>query len=168
MKKVMWGIAVSAVAALFVAACSADAGQTATRGSLRVCSTGDYRPFTHHDAQGWSGIDDIQIFGGLMGAGGQQVAHPQFQVNRPDVAAALNNPYWAASGWTTNIPSSAYGPGSVLYVYAHTPLAWAQAPLATAEVVEIMGGDEAQLRAELARCAAALPAGADLYWRRSD
>jgi cyclohexadienyl dehydratase len=28
------------------------------RGSVRVCSTGDYRPFTYHDPQGnWSGLD---------------------------------------------------------------------------------------------------------------
>jgi cyclohexadienyl dehydratase len=57
MKKVVWGIAASAVAWLFVAACSADAGQNATHGSLRVCSTGDYRPFTYRDPQGWSGMD---------------------------------------------------------------------------------------------------------------
>jgi hypothetical protein len=72
-------------------------------------------------AEGWSGIDDVQLFDGLMGAGGQMVAHPTFQQNRPDVAASLNNPYWAASGWSATISSSSYGPGSVLYVYAHTP-----------------------------------------------
>jgi hypothetical protein len=72
-------------------------------------------------ATGWSGIDDVQILNGLMDAGGQMVAHPTFQINRPDVAAALNNPYWAASGWSATIPTGAYGPGSVLYVYAHTP-----------------------------------------------
>jgi hypothetical protein len=72
-------------------------------------------------AQGWSGIDDVQLFSGLMGYGGQMVAHPIIQVNRQDVAAALNNPYWAASGWSANVPSGAYGPGEVLYVYAHTP-----------------------------------------------
>ncbi|CAM00925.1 cyclohexadienyl dehydratase [Saccharopolyspora erythraea NRRL 2338] len=32
--------------------------QVAQRGELRVCSTGDYRPFTYRDASGaWSGID---------------------------------------------------------------------------------------------------------------
>ena len=32
--------------------------QIAQRGSIRVCSTGDYRPFTYHDPQGnWSGLD---------------------------------------------------------------------------------------------------------------
>ncbi|AGB24985.1 periplasmic component of amino acid ABC-type transporter/signal transduction system [Mycobacterium sp. JS623] len=30
----------------------------AQRGAVRVCSTGDYRPFTYHDPQGnWSGLD---------------------------------------------------------------------------------------------------------------
>ena len=30
----------------------------AQRGTVRVCSTGDYRPFTYHDPQGnWSGLD---------------------------------------------------------------------------------------------------------------
>lgn len=72
-------------------------------------------------AQGWSGVDDVQILNGLMGDGGQMVAHPQIQVNRPDVAAALNNPFWAPSGWTTILPTSQYGPGGVVYVYAHTP-----------------------------------------------
>jgi hypothetical protein len=72
-------------------------------------------------AQGWSGIDDIQIFNGIMGAGGQMVAHPTFQLDRPDIAASLNNPYFAASGWSGVVSSSSYGPGFVLYVYAHTP-----------------------------------------------
>jgi cyclohexadienyl dehydratase len=32
--------------------------QIAQRGAVRVCSTGDYRPFTYHDPQGnWSGLD---------------------------------------------------------------------------------------------------------------
>ena len=47
-------------------------------------------------------------------------------------------------------------------------LAWADAPLATAEVVEIMGAPEAQLRSELARCASAIPAGAEFYWVGKD
>jgi hypothetical protein len=72
-------------------------------------------------AQGWSGIDDVQLFDGLMGAGGQMVGHPQFQLNRPDVATALNNPFFASSGWTANVPNNAYGPVALFYVYAHTP-----------------------------------------------
>ena len=43
-------------------------------------------------------------------------------------------------------------------------LEWADAPLATAEIVEIMQQPEAELRAQLARFALATPAGADMYW----
>ncbi|GAC1646231.1 MAG: transporter substrate-binding domain-containing protein [Mycobacterium sp.] len=57
MKKVLCGIAASAAASLFIAACSADAGQNAAHPSLRICSTGDYRPFTYRDPNGWSGMD---------------------------------------------------------------------------------------------------------------
>jgi cyclohexadienyl dehydratase len=46
----------------FTAACSsaptAGLQQVLQRGTVRVCSTGDYRPFTHRDADGnWSGLD---------------------------------------------------------------------------------------------------------------
>jgi 2-hydroxychromene-2-carboxylate isomerase len=43
-------------------------------------------------------------------------------------------------------------------------LEWAEAPLATAEIVQIMQQPEAELRAQLARSARAVPAGADMYW----
>ncbi len=43
-------------------------------------------------------------------------------------------------------------------------LQWAEVPLATAEIVEIMQRPEAEVRAELARTATATPAGADMYW----
>jgi hypothetical protein len=43
-------------------------------------------------------------------------------------------------------------------------LEWADAPLATAEVVTVMQRPEAQVRAELAVAAVASPAGADTYW----
>jgi hypothetical protein len=73
-------------------------------------------------AQGWSGIDDVQIWNSPMNLGGQEIAHPLFQTNRPDVAAALNNPAWAASGFTATIPANTLLPGATtLYVYAHTP-----------------------------------------------
>lgn len=72
-------------------------------------------------AQGWAGIDDVQILDGLIQAGGRLVAHPVFQLNRPDVAASLNNPFWAASGFAATLPSDAFAQTGVLYVYAHTP-----------------------------------------------
>ena len=68
-------------------------------------------------AQGWSGIDDVQVWNGPMDAGGRLLAHPLFQQNRPDVATALNNPFWAASGFSTNLS----GGGTIVYLYAHTP-----------------------------------------------
>ena len=43
-------------------------------------------------------------------------------------------------------------------------LEWADVPLATAEVVQIMQQPEAEVRARLARSAVATPAGADMYW----
>jgi hypothetical protein len=43
-------------------------------------------------------------------------------------------------------------------------LEWADAPLATAEIVGIMQRPEAEVRAGLATCARAIPAGADMYW----
>jgi hypothetical protein len=72
-------------------------------------------------AQGWSGIDDVQIWSGPMDAGGQLVTHPTIQLNRPDVASALGNPYWAASGFSGTLSSSPWTTATSLYVYAHTP-----------------------------------------------
>jgi predicted DsbA family dithiol-disulfide isomerase len=46
-------------------------------------------------------------------------------------------------------------------------LRWAEVPLATAEIVEIMQRPEQQVRDALARVATARPAGADQYWTLS-
>jgi 2-hydroxychromene-2-carboxylate isomerase len=43
-------------------------------------------------------------------------------------------------------------------------LGWASEPLATVEVIAILQGDPAKVRAALARAATPLPAGADFYW----
>jgi hypothetical protein len=93
-------------------------------------------------AQGWSGIDDVQLFDGLMGAGGQMVGHPQFQLNRPDVATELNNPFFASSGWTAPVPSNAYGPVALFYVYAHTPSKgwWYQQVYLSTPIVSVQAG----------------------------
>jgi hypothetical protein len=72
-------------------------------------------------AQGWSGIDDIQLWDGLMNAGGRMLIHASIQLARPDVASALNNPYWSASGFSATLPSTELGSGATLYVYVHTP-----------------------------------------------
>jgi hypothetical protein len=72
-------------------------------------------------AEGWTGVDGVQIWNGLMNAGGQQVATAEIQISRPDVAAVLNNPYWAPSGFAATLPSNAFSASTGLYVYAHTP-----------------------------------------------
>src|SRR5262249_26612161 len=61
------------------------------------------------------------IWNGLMEAGGQQIGHAILQQNRPDVAAALGNPYFATSGYAAAVPLSTFASSPVLYVYAHTP-----------------------------------------------
>ena len=43
-------------------------------------------------------------------------------------------------------------------------LEWAEEPLATAEVALVTGLDQRDARAELARVARPLAAGADFYW----
>jgi hypothetical protein len=89
----------------------------ATAGPVRLAGW-----FVDRTAQGWAGADDIEIFLGAMGNGGVPLAHAYFAQPRPDVAAALGNPYWEASGWTAIFNSSALLPGSnSLSVYAHTP-----------------------------------------------
>ena len=56
----IWALAAAAVIAVaFGAACtSTGLDLIVRRGDVRVCSTGDYRPFTYRDAAGhWSGMD---------------------------------------------------------------------------------------------------------------
>jgi hypothetical protein len=78
--------------------------------------------FVDRTAQGWAGADDVEVFLGVMGNGGVPLAHAFFAQSRPDVGAALGNPYWTASGWTAVFNASALLPGSnTLSVYAHTP-----------------------------------------------
>jgi hypothetical protein len=73
-------------------------------------------------AQGWAGADDVQVFQGTMDGGGKMLARAVFAQNRPDVATALSNPYWAASGFTAIVPASSLPTGGqTLSVYAHTP-----------------------------------------------
>jgi hypothetical protein len=78
--------------------------------------------FVDLTAQGWAGADDVEIFLGTMDGGGRPLAHAQFQQPRPDVAAGLKNPFWAASGWSATVPLAGLPTGSnTLSVYAHTP-----------------------------------------------
>jgi cyclohexadienyl dehydratase len=64
MKKGPCGFAAGAVILALLTACGSsapvaqgDLDQIVAQGTVRVCSTGDYRPFTHRDPQGWSGLD---------------------------------------------------------------------------------------------------------------
>src|SRR5438105_3625715 len=78
--------------------------------------------FVDTTAQGWAGADDIQVWLGTMDGGGQMLAKAVLGQNRPDVAAALNDPFWAAAGYTAAVNGASVPGGSqTLYVYAHTP-----------------------------------------------
>src|SRR5438067_5742393 len=77
--------------------------------------------FVDATAQGWAGADDVQVFQGTMDGGGKMLAKAFFAQSRPDVAAALGNPFWAASGFNATIPAGALSTGGqTLSVYAHT------------------------------------------------
>ena len=77
--------------------------------------------FVDTTAQGWAGADDMQVFLGQMGNGGTMVAHGIVAQNRPDVGAAIGNPYFSASGFSASVPGSALPAGSqTLNVYVHT------------------------------------------------
>jgi hypothetical protein len=68
-------------------------------------------------AQGWSGIDGLTVFNGTT-----QVATGIVGQNRPDVASALGNPFYASSGFSALVPGSAVVPGpNTLTIAAHTP-----------------------------------------------
>ncbi|MGI9149213.1 MAG: hypothetical protein ACR2IK_22135 [Chloroflexota bacterium] len=68
-------------------------------------------------AEGWAGIDDIQVLNGSS-----VLAHGSVAQSRPDVASATGNPYWAASGFDAVVPSAGLPPGqATLTVVAHTP-----------------------------------------------
>jgi hypothetical protein len=92
-------------------------------------------------AQGWSGVDAVQIWNGLMDAGGQILSPAVIQLDRPDVAATLGNPYFAASGFSANIPPSTFT-GGIFYVYAHTPDKgwWYQQVLSSGSAAGFMAG----------------------------
>src|SRR4029077_3660887 len=79
--------------------------------------------FVDESAQGWTGVDDIQVWRGVMGSGGSALlAHANLGLSRPDVGAALNNSFWSASGFAAFVPADSLTAGpQTLLVYAHTP-----------------------------------------------
>jgi hypothetical protein len=78
--------------------------------------------FVDKTAEGWAGADDVQVWQGTMDGGGKMLAKAVFAQSRPDVASAIGNPFWAASGYGATVPANALSAGSqTLSVYAHTP-----------------------------------------------
>src|SRR5262249_61558355 len=60
-----------------------------------------------------------------MDGGGSMLARASVAQTRPDVAAALGNPYWAASGFGAFVGGGAVpAGGQTLSVYAHTGKGW--------------------------------------------
>jgi len=56
-----------------------------------------------------------------MDGGGKLLAKAVFAQSRPDVAAAMGNPYWAGSGFGGVVPAGSLSAGGqALSVYAHT------------------------------------------------
>jgi len=67
-------------------------------------------------AEGWSGIDGVQIM-----LGNTLLTNAAIGVSRPDVAAALGNPFFGSSGFS-GVVSTALPVGTqTLTVVAHTP-----------------------------------------------
>ena len=78
--------------------------------------------FVDSTAQGWAGADNVQVWLGTMDGGGTMLAQAQFAQPRPDVAAALGNPFDTNSGYFATVQGSSVPGGSqTLSVYAHTP-----------------------------------------------
>jgi len=67
-------------------------------------------------AQGWSGIDDVQVM-----LGNTLLGHLAVGQSRPDVAATLNNPNAANSGFSGTITAALPTGSQNLTIVAHTP-----------------------------------------------
>ena len=95
-----------------------------TRGAI-ILTTGSFLVrgwFVDTSAQGWAGVDNVQVWLGAMDGGGQMLAQAQFDQPRPDVGSAMGNPYWANSGFLAAVPGASMPGGpQTLYIYVHTP-----------------------------------------------
>jgi hypothetical protein len=67
-------------------------------------------------AEGWSGIDGVQVM-----LGSTMLAQASIGQSRPDVAAALNNPFYANSGFSAVVSTALPAGSQTLSVVAHTP-----------------------------------------------
>jgi hypothetical protein len=73
-------------------------------------------------ADGWAGIDGVDVYEGDAGQGGTFLGHASSAQSRPDVAQALDTPFWSDSGFGLNLAAGTLGVGGhTLTVYAHTP-----------------------------------------------
>jgi hypothetical protein len=73
-------------------------------------------------ADGWTGIDSVEIYLGLRDQGGVLMSGAQIGQPRDDVAAALGNPFWATAGFSASFADNGLAVGSsLLTVYAHSP-----------------------------------------------
>jgi len=78
--------------------------------------------FVDTSADGWAGADDVQVWVGTMDGGGRLLFKPNFAQNRPDVATALGNGFYASSGFFGVVQPAALSAGpQTLSVYVHTP-----------------------------------------------
>ena len=68
-------------------------------------------------AEGWAGIDGVQV----QTQSGTVLANAAIAVDRPDVAAALDNPFYANSGFNATVSSALPAGSQTLMVVAHTP-----------------------------------------------
>jgi hypothetical protein len=94
----------------------ADGASVPTSGNIQLSGW-----FVDSSAQGWAGADAVQVFAGPM-SGGTLLAQGSVGLNRPDVAAALNNEFWSASGWLATVDASQLQAGQdQLSVNLHTP-----------------------------------------------
>ncbi|MBI2756350.1 MAG: hypothetical protein HYX52_06545 [Chloroflexi bacterium] len=72
-------------------------------------------------AQGWAGIDEVQVWDGPMNSGGTLLGKAAIAQTREDVSRAFNNGYWSASGFSLSVPANKLGQGQrQIYVYAHS------------------------------------------------
>src|SRR5262249_16900914 len=66
--------------------------------------------------------DDVHVYDGLAGQGGTFLGQATVGLPRPDVARALENPFWTNSGFALSLQGGALAAGPhTLTVYAHTP-----------------------------------------------
>ena len=85
-------------------------------GSLRLAGW-----FVDKTAQGWAGADAVEVFLGSFETG-RPLTHTTFAQSRPDVGAAIGNPFFSQSGWSASVSTSSLAAGpSTLSVYVHAP-----------------------------------------------